>query len=91
MDALRAVRDFPSRHRIRIAAAVVLGIVWWTAVLKLTLQPGPAGFVDGVLAAGGWGLGLIPLHTTERVRRNGRRAAPPPLLAGERSARTPVV
>ncbi|MEU3351326.1 hypothetical protein [Streptomyces sp. NPDC037389] len=48
--------------------------VWCWAVLRLLLQPGRAGFVEGLVAAGGWGLSLLPVHCTPRTRADGGEA-----------------
>nr|WP_229923241.1 hypothetical protein [Streptomyces candidus] len=45
---------------------LVLGAVWWWAVLRLVLVPGRAGLVEGAVAAGGWGLSLLPVHVAAR-------------------------
>ncbi|TVP37394.1 hypothetical protein A3L22_27380 [Streptomyces griseus subsp. griseus] len=42
--------------------ALVLGGLWWWAVLRLVLRPDQAGWVEGAVAAGGWGLSLLPVH-----------------------------
>ncbi|MBP2358674.1 hypothetical protein JOF59_001074 [Streptomyces clavifer] len=52
---------------------LVLGGVWWWAVLRLLLEPQHAGLVEGAVAAGGWGLSLLPVH----VAATGRPARPP--------------
>ncbi|MBT2407460.1 hypothetical protein J7I97_31620 [Streptomyces sp. ISL-87] len=54
-----------------------MGLVWWWAVLRLALAPGDSGPVEGAVAVGGWGLGLLPVHCTPRgpVRRSRRAAA----------------
>ncbi|MDX3372786.1 hypothetical protein PV390_00075 [Streptomyces sp. ME02-6991-2A] len=46
----------------RWVPALVLGGLWWWAVLRLALQPEQAGVVEGAVAAGGWGLSLLPVH-----------------------------
>ncbi|MEW2069923.1 hypothetical protein [Streptomyces sp. NPDC007346] len=46
----------------RWVPALVLGGLWWWAVLRLALQPEEAGVVEGAVAAGGWGLSLLPVH-----------------------------
>ncbi|NEB40404.1 hypothetical protein [Streptomyces sp. SID14515] len=46
----------------RWVPALVLGGLWWWAVLRLVLQPDQAGLVEGAVAAGGWGLSLLPVH-----------------------------
>jgi hypothetical protein len=42
-------------------AALVLGALWWWGVLRLALAP-DAGPVEAAVAAGGWGLSLLPVH-----------------------------
>jgi hypothetical protein len=51
--------------------ALVLGAVWWWAVLRLMLEPEQAGLVEGVVAAGGWGLSLLPVHVSAAARSDG--------------------
>ncbi|MER5628854.1 hypothetical protein CP967_07840 [Streptomyces nitrosporeus] len=46
----------------RWVPASVLGGVWCWAVLRLLLEPEHAGLVEGAVAAGGWGLSLLPVH-----------------------------
>jgi hypothetical protein len=45
----------------RYGAALGLGAVWWWAVLRITMGTG-AGLMEGTIAAGGWGLSLLPVH-----------------------------
>ncbi|MEU8772236.1 hypothetical protein [Streptomyces sp. NPDC048606] len=45
-----------------VALAVAVGALWWWAVLRLALAPDEAGPVEGAVAVGGWGLGLLPVH-----------------------------
>ncbi|MFF5900108.1 hypothetical protein ACFY8O_29840 [Streptomyces argenteolus] len=47
---------------------LVLGGLWWWAVARLLLEPEHAGLVEGAVAAGGWGLSLLPVHVTAAVR-----------------------
>ncbi|MCC5474026.1 hypothetical protein LMU33_02245 [Streptomyces sp. JA03] len=66
----------------RIASWTVglgLGALWWWAVLRITLGQG-AGVLEGAVAAGGWGLGLLPVHCVPEGQavgavRKGRWAA----------------
>lgn len=51
---LRARR--PARWVLAVSAA---GLAWWLLVVRGQLTDGA---VLGLLAAGGWGLGLIPVH-----------------------------
>ncbi|AWT45868.1 MULTISPECIES: hypothetical protein [Streptomyces] len=54
----------------RWGARVGLGAVWWWAVLRLALVPG-AGVLEGAVAAGGWGLSLLPVHCVPKSRATG--------------------
>lgn len=60
-----------------LALALAVGILWWWAVLRLVLAPAEAGPVEGAVAVGGWGLGLLPVHCVPGPagarRRAGRR------------------
>lgn len=56
-----AWRDFWGRGAV-LVLVVVLGAVWWGAVLRLVLLPERTGLVEGAVAAGGWGLSLLPVH-----------------------------
>ncbi|MFE4176073.1 hypothetical protein ACFRR7_29175 [Streptomyces sp. NPDC056909] len=49
--------------------ALVLGGLWWWAVLRLALVPEHSGLVEGAVAAGSWGLSLLPVHVTAARRR----------------------
>lgn len=60
---------------VRWGAAVGLGAVWWWAVLRLLL-PGDAGVLEGTVAAGGWGLSVLPVHCVQK-ERPGRRPREP--------------
>lgn len=51
------------RRRVALPAlALVLGALWWWAVLRLVLVPDQAGLAEATMAAGGWGLSLLPVH-----------------------------
>ncbi|MCX4528470.1 MULTISPECIES: hypothetical protein [unclassified Streptomyces] len=57
------------------ALALAVGALWWWAVLRLAFAPADAGPVEGAVAVGGWGLGLLPVHCAPGpVRRRARRA-----------------
>ncbi|MFF3313896.1 hypothetical protein ACFYV5_00070 [Streptomyces sp. NPDC003035] len=56
-----------------VAGALVVGGLWWWAVLRLVLVPEQSGLVEGAVAAGGWGLSLLPVHVTASASA-GRRA-----------------
>ncbi|MFE6224758.1 hypothetical protein [Streptomyces sp. NPDC057854] len=51
-----------------IAVGLVVGGLWWWAVLRLLLVPGESGAVEGAVAAGGWGLSLLPVHVAASSR-----------------------
>ncbi|MFJ1969019.1 hypothetical protein ACIO93_10135 [Streptomyces sp. NPDC087903] len=55
---------------VRWAAALGLGALWWWAVLRLALVP-DAGVLEGAVAAGGWGLSLLPVHCVPKTRAAG--------------------
>ncbi|MEU8675007.1 hypothetical protein [Streptomyces sp. NPDC048560] len=56
----------------RWVPALALGGLWWWAVLRLVLAPEHAGVIEGAVAAGGWGLSLLPVHVTSPARAGGR-------------------
>jgi hypothetical protein len=58
-----------------VALGLVVGGLWWWAVLRLALVPEHSGVVEGAVAAGGWGLSLLPVHATpaRRTTRASRR------------------
>ncbi|WP_239074926.1 hypothetical protein [Streptomyces sp. SID10853] len=45
-----------------VIPALVLGGLWWWAVLRLVLVPGESGPLEGTVVIGGWGLSLLPVH-----------------------------
>ncbi|MFH9864178.1 hypothetical protein [Streptomyces sp. NPDC017202] len=51
-----------------------LGAVWWWAAVRLALAP-DAGALEGAVAAGGWGLSLLPVHCVAKSRAAGALAA----------------
>ena len=65
-----------SAHLRWVGPAVLLCAAtgWWL------LGPGTGGdgAVLGILAAGGWGLGLLPVHTDRRLTGPARRSRPAP-------------
>ncbi|MFD5467550.1 hypothetical protein ACFWIQ_32730 [Kitasatospora sp. NPDC127059] len=84
---LRMRRPVPRSVRW-VLTLLVAGLAWWLVAVRGQLADGA---VLGLLAAGGWGLGLIPVHAdrnaTGPVRRpRGREEAvgraevqPPPI------------
>ncbi|WP_405611165.1 hypothetical protein [Streptomyces sp. NBC_01508] len=54
-----------ARRRI-LLPVLALGGLWWWAVLRLALAPEHAGVIEGAVAAGGWGLSLLPVHAAAR-------------------------
>ncbi|MFE7273225.1 hypothetical protein [Streptomyces sp. NPDC057623] len=59
-----------ARPIARWGVALVLGALWWWAVLRLALSPG-AGALEAAVAAGGWGLSLLPVHCVPKARAAG--------------------
>lgn len=51
-------------------AALGLGALWWWAVLRLAVAPG-AGVLEAAVAAGGWGLSVLPVHCVPKGRASG--------------------
>ncbi|WP_238153705.1 hypothetical protein [Streptomyces xinghaiensis] len=66
------MRALPAAVRWTLALAVAG--VWWWAVLRLALSPARAGAVEAAVAAGGWGLGLLPVHCAAPGAAEGRRS-----------------
>ncbi|MFE0777226.1 hypothetical protein [Streptomyces sp. NPDC058861] len=67
-------RRFPPATLALVAVGLVAGGLWWWAVLRLLLVPGETGPVEGVMAAGGWGLSLLPVHVAASSGRPGALA-----------------
>ncbi|MFJ9908558.1 hypothetical protein ACIRVK_37835 [Streptomyces sp. NPDC101152] len=63
-----------ARPAARWGALLGLGALWWWAVLRLAFVPG-AGVLEGAVAAGGWGLSLLPVHCVPKARAAGAVAA----------------
>ncbi|MBL3666904.1 hypothetical protein JL475_13045 [Streptomyces sp. M2CJ-2] len=59
---------------VRWGAALGLGALWWWAVARLLLVPG-AGVLEAAVAAGGWGLSVLPVHCMPKARAEGALAA----------------
>ncbi|MFJ3218748.1 hypothetical protein ACIPLC_22850 [Kitasatospora sp. NPDC086801] len=53
---LRRLIPWPAR---RVLVILTAGLIWWFLAVRGQLADGA---VLGLLAAGGWGLGLIPVH-----------------------------
>ncbi|MFI1568876.1 hypothetical protein ACH4ZX_38685 [Streptomyces sp. NPDC020490] len=76
-----------ARPAVRWGAVVGLGVLWWWAVLRIALAPG-AGVLEGAVAAGGWGLSLLPVHCVPKARATGAVEGARQRAARERAART---
>ncbi|MEV0203572.1 hypothetical protein AB0H97_00065 [Streptomyces sp. NPDC050788] len=59
-----------ARPAVRRGAALGLGMLWWWAVLRLAFAPG-AGVLEAAVAAGGWGLSVLPVHCVPRAQEAG--------------------
>ncbi|WRZ39033.1 hypothetical protein OG915_13865 [Streptomyces sp. NBC_00151] len=55
---------------VRRGACLALGALWWFSVLRLAFAP-DAGVLEGAVAAGGWGLSLLPVHCVPKSRAAG--------------------
>nr|WP_030895028.1 hypothetical protein [Streptomyces sp. NRRL S-474] len=55
-------------------AAVALGALWWCAVVRLLVVP-EAGVLEAVVAAGGWGLSVLPVHCVPKAQAGGSLGA----------------
>ncbi|MEU3526675.1 hypothetical protein AB0E62_22875 [Streptomyces sp. NPDC038707] len=55
---------------VRWGAALGLGVLWWWAVLRLAVGEG-SGVLEAAVAAGGWGLSLLPVHCVPKARATG--------------------
>ncbi|MEV7346414.1 hypothetical protein [Streptomyces sp. NPDC093544] len=60
---------------VRWGVVLGLGGLWWWSVLRLALVP-DAGALEGAVAAGGWGLSLLPVHCVPKARAMRRARAP---------------
>lgn len=59
-----------ARPIVRRGVALGLGALWWWAMARLLLAP-DAGVLEGAVAAGGWGLSLLPVHCVPKARAVG--------------------
>ncbi|MBB5930041.1 hypothetical protein FHS34_005532 [Streptomyces echinatus] len=55
---------------VRRGLALGLGAAWWWVVLRLAAGQGP-GVLEGAVAAGGWGLSLLPVHCVPKRSATG--------------------
>ncbi|MFF8673265.1 hypothetical protein [Streptomyces sp. NPDC015242] len=63
----RGVRGWRARGMV---LAFGLGALWWWAVVRLVVAPG-AGVLEATVAAGGWGLSVLPVHCVPKGRASG--------------------
>ncbi|MEV8326183.1 hypothetical protein [Kitasatospora sp. NPDC056731] len=64
---LRRLIPWPAR---RVLVILTAGLLWWLPAVRGQLADGA---VLGLLAAGGWGLGLIPVHADRNATGPQRR------------------
>ncbi|MFE0509993.1 hypothetical protein [Streptomyces sp. NPDC058964] len=55
---------------VRWGAVLGFGAVWWWAVLRLA-SGADTGVLEDAVAAGGWGLSLLPVHCVPKMRAAG--------------------
>ncbi|WP_078506937.1 hypothetical protein [Streptomyces viridochromogenes] len=51
-------------------AVLGLGALWWWAVVRLVVVP-EAGVLEAAVAAGGWGLSVLPVHCVPKAQASG--------------------
>ncbi|WP_369195470.1 hypothetical protein [Streptomyces djakartensis] len=54
--------------------ALGVGALWWWAVLRLVTES-EAGLLEAAVAAGGWGLSVLPVHCVPKRRAKGTETA----------------
>ncbi|MEU1121284.1 MULTISPECIES: hypothetical protein [unclassified Streptomyces] len=59
-----------SRRAARWVPALAFGALWWWGVLRVAFVP-DAGVLEGAVAAGGWGLSVLPVHCVSKARAAG--------------------
>ncbi|MEV7927679.1 hypothetical protein [Kitasatospora sp. NPDC088779] len=79
---LRRLMPWPAR---RVLVILTAGLVWWLPAVRGQLADGAA---LGLLAAGGWGLGLIPVHADRNATGPERR---PSVAVARVEAQPPTV
>ncbi|MEU7584471.1 hypothetical protein AB0B50_43610 [Streptomyces sp. NPDC041068] len=55
---------------LRWVPVLGFGALWWWGVLRLAFAP-DAGVLEGAVAAGGWGLSVLPVHCVSKARAAG--------------------
>jgi hypothetical protein len=70
---------------VRWGVVLGLGGLWWWSVLRLALVPG-AGVLEGAVAAGGWGLSLLPVHCVPKAKAKVRAGRGVGVPSGPRGA-----
>ncbi|MEU4213507.1 hypothetical protein AB0F13_26590 [Streptomyces sp. NPDC026206] len=71
----RPRRPRPVGRVVALVAGGLVGGLWCWAVFRLLTQPGRTGFLEGLVATGGWGLSLLPVHCVPRDRGTDARGA----------------
>ncbi|MEU6354346.1 hypothetical protein ABZ896_34310 [Streptomyces sp. NPDC047072] len=59
---------------VRRGVLLGFGVLWWWAVARLVLAR-DAGLLEASVAAGGWGLSVLPVHCVPKARAAGAVAA----------------
>jgi hypothetical protein len=84
-----AWRGFFGRSTLWWVVGLALGAAWWWAVWRLAWGPEKAGVVEGVVAAGGWGLSLLPVHCMPWPPSTAKGADGPAAAAAGRGSSEP--
>ncbi|MFD5339622.1 hypothetical protein [Streptomyces hawaiiensis] len=67
---MAGIAHWGSRRWGARGAALGMGALWWWAVLRLVAVP-EAGVLEAAVAAGGWGLSVLPVHCVPKRRARG--------------------
>ncbi|MFD9691208.1 hypothetical protein ACFXPX_33345 [Kitasatospora sp. NPDC059146] len=82
---LRRLMPWPARW---VLVALAGGLAWWLVAVRGQLADGA---VLGLLAAGGWGLGLIPVHADRNATGPARRPQGHEEAVGRAEAQPPPI
>ncbi|AMW15548.1 hypothetical protein A4E84_29410 [Streptomyces qaidamensis] len=67
---MAGIARWGSRHWGVHGVALGLGALWWWAVVRVVAVP-EAGALEAAVAAGGWGLSVLPVHCVPKRRARG--------------------
>ncbi|MFF7864843.1 hypothetical protein ACFZCT_00075 [Streptomyces qaidamensis] len=67
---MAGIARWGSRHWGVRGVVLGLGALWWWAVVRVVAVP-EAGVLEAAVAAGGWGLSVLPVHCVPKRRARG--------------------